>query len=254
MGTDQFPLFFSIEQTSMTYSVEIRVKIRKLTQIVCEAALSLRKEANSQIQLNCAQLTDNADWGVKPESKNSRCLTMPRDPPDTLHSTEGTAFQPLRGKYTQITVKFAKFLKLVHVCVCSVMPISLQSYGLYSTPGSYIHGISHRQNTRMGCYFLLQGICPNQGPNLSLLQLLHWQADSSSLSHLGSPWYRVSQVKVTQSCPTLATPWTVARQVPLSIGFSRQEYWSGLPFPSGYMDRKKIHRSPTRTKNKQFKW
>ena len=29
-----------------------------------------------------------------------------------------------------------------------------------------------------------------------------------------------------------ATPWTVADQVPLSMGFSRQEYWSGLPFPS----------------------
>ena len=28
-----------------------------------------------------------------------------------------------------------------------------------------------------------------------------------------------------------ATPWTEARQVPLSMGFSRQEYWSGLPFP-----------------------
>ena len=28
------------------------------------------------------------------------------------------------------------------------------------------------------------------------------------------------------------TPWTVARQVPLSMGFSRREYWSGLPFPS----------------------
>ena len=28
------------------------------------------------------------------------------------------------------------------------------------------------------------------------------------------------------------TPWTVARQDPLSMGFSRQEYWSGLPFPS----------------------
>ena len=26
-----------------------------------------------------------------------------------------------------------------------------------------------------------------------------------------------------------ATPWTVARQAPLSVGFSRQEYWSGLP-------------------------
>ena len=28
------------------------------------------------------------------------------------------------------------------------------------------------------------------------------------------------------------TPWTVARQAPLSMGFSRQEYWRGLPFPS----------------------
>ena len=28
------------------------------------------------------------------------------------------------------------------------------------------------------------------------------------------------------------TPWTVAHQSPLSMGFSRQEYWSGLPFPS----------------------
>ena len=36
---------------------------------------------------------------------------------------------------------------------------------------------------------------------------------------------------VTKSGPTLVTPWTVARQAPLSVGFSRQEYWSGLPFP-----------------------
>ena len=31
-----------------------------------------------------------------------------------------------------------------------------------------------------------------------------------------------------KSCLTLATAWTVARQAPLSMGFSRQEYWSGL--------------------------
>ena len=37
---------------------------------------------------------------------------------------------------------------------------------------------------------------------------------------------------VGKLCPTLATPWTVAHQAPLSMGFSRQEYWSGLPFPS----------------------
>ena len=34
------------------------------------------------------------------------------------------------------------------------------------------------------------------------------------------------------SCgPLFVTPWTVARQAPLSMGFSRQEYCSGLPFP-----------------------
>ena len=37
---------------------------------------------------------------------------------------------------------------------------------------------------------------------------------------------------VTKSCPTLAIPWTVACQAPLLMGFSRQEYWNGLPFPS----------------------
>ena len=41
-----------------------------------------------------------------------------------------------------------------------------------------------------------------------------------------------SESEVAQSCPTLCDPWTVACQAPLSMGFSRQEYWSGLPFPS----------------------
>ena len=36
---------------------------------------------------------------------------------------------------------------------------------------------------------------------------------------------------VTQSCPTLCDPMDCT-QAPLSMGFSRQEYWSGLPFPS----------------------
>ena len=37
---------------------------------------------------------------------------------------------------------------------------------------------------------------------------------------------------VAQSCPTLCDPWTAAHQAPLSMRFSRQGYWSGLPFPS----------------------
>ena len=38
--------------------------------------------------------------------------------------------------------------------------------------------------------------------------------------------------EVAQSCPTLATPWAAAYQAPPSMGFSRQEYWSGVPLPS----------------------
>ena len=46
----------------------------------------------------------------------------------------------------------------------------------------------------------------------------------------------VGEVLVTKSGPTLATPWAVACQAPLSMGFSKQEYWRGLPFPSpGYL-------------------
>ena len=50
------------------------------------------------------------------------------------------------------------------------------------------------------------------------------------LSHLPSP------EKVFLSAHSVmsdsVTPWTIARQAPLFLGFSRQEYWSGLPFPS----------------------
>ena len=41
-----------------------------------------------------------------------------------------------------------------------------------------------------------------------------------------------SEREVAQSCLTLATPWTAAYQAPPSVGFSRQEYWSGVPLPS----------------------
>ena len=41
-----------------------------------------------------------------------------------------------------------------------------------------------------------------------------------------------SESEVAQLCLTLATPWTASYQAPLSMGFSRQEYWSGAPLPS----------------------
>ena len=67
-----------------------------------------------------------------------------------------------------------------------------------SPPGSPIPGILPGKNTGVGCHFLLQCMKVK------------------------------SESEVAQSCPTLATPWTAAHQAPLSMGLSRQEYWSGV--------------------------
>ena len=42
----------------------------------------------------------------------------------------------------------------------------------------------------------------------------------------------ISLFKLLSHVHIFATPWTIALQAPLLMGFSRQEYWSGLPFPS----------------------
>ena len=62
---------------------------------------------------------------------------------------------------------------------------------------------------------------------ISLMKLQPWLFNWNHWNGLPS-----LKVLVTQFCPTCATPWTIARQAPLSMEFSRQEYWSGLPFPS----------------------
>ena len=66
-------------------------------------------------------------------------------------------------------------------------------------------------------------------PHLTILNL-SWPTSSCFCSH---PKTEISSSSsVAQSCPTLATPSTVAHQNSLSMGFFSQEYWSGLPFPS----------------------
>ena len=54
---------------------------------------------------------------------------------------------------------------------------------------------------------------------------------------------------VSKLCPTLATPWTIACQAPLSMGFSRQEYWSRLPFLTHLISYSKINSKFTKEKN-----
>ena len=64
-------------------------------------------------------------------------------------------------------------------------------------------------------------------PGILQARILEWVAISFS-----NEWKWKVKVKSLSHARLSATPWTAARQAPLSMGFSRQEYWSGVPLPS----------------------
>ena len=64
-------------------------------------------------------------------------------------------------------------------------------------------------------------------PGILQARTLEWVAISFS-----NAWKWKVQVKSLSRVRLLATPWTAAHQAPPSMGFSRQEYWSGVPLPS----------------------
>ena len=64
-------------------------------------------------------------------------------------------------------------------------------------------------------------------PGILQARTLEWVAISFS-----NAWKRKAKGKSLSRVQLLATPWTAAYQAPPSMGFSRQEYWSGVPLPS----------------------
>ena len=64
-------------------------------------------------------------------------------------------------------------------------------------------------------------------PGILQARTLEWVAISFS-----SAWKWKVKLKLLSHVRLFATPWTAAHQAPLSMEFSRQEYWSGLPLPS----------------------
>ena len=89
----------------------------------------------------------------------------------------------------EVNGRWLFYLDIIFICVYIYVYaqscLTLQPHGLQPTrllaprdfPG---------KNIGVDCHFLLQGIFPTQGLNLSLLRLLHWQVDSLPLHHLGS--------------------------------------------------------------------
>ena len=103
------------------------------------------------------------------------------------------------------------------------------TYGMRQGSKIPLHvDIQLSQNHLLGrTYFsLLKHVCTVVENKLIIdLWVYLWTLNSILLT------YVVGGDLVTKSCPTLVTPWTVAWQLPLSMGFSRQQYWSGLWFP-----------------------
>ena len=76
-------------------------------------------------------------------------------------------------------------------------------------------------------------------PGILQARTLEWVAISFS-----NAWKWKVKVKLLSRVLLLATPWTTAHHAPPSMGFSRQEYWSGVPLPSplaGYRSIQNVH-------------
>ena len=67
-------------------------------------------------------------------------------------------------------------------------------------------------------------------PGILQARTLEWVAIS-----FFNAWKWIVKVKSLSCVRLFATPWTAAYQAPLSMGFSRQEYWCGVPLPSPIM-------------------
>ena len=136
------------------------------------------------------------------------------------------------------------------VCMCIshwVMSESLRPCRLYSLPGSSVHGISQarilewvaisfsRLPLPLLSHFSRVWLCdPIDGsppdsiiPGILQARALEWVAISFS-----NAWKWKVKVKSLSCVWLLATPRTAAYQALPPLGFSRQEYWSGVPLPS----------------------
>ena len=86
-------------------------------------------------------------------------------------------------------------------------------------------------------------------PGILQARTLEWVAISFS-----NAWKWKVKVKSLSRVRLLATPWTAAHQAPSSMGFSRQEYWSGVPLPSPIIFEWILNTTQLRYTDDQHRW
>ena len=113
--------------------------------------------------------------------------------------------------------------------LCLTAPYHLQVREILSKPS--ISSAAATAKSRQSCPTLcdpIDGSPPGSSvPGVLQPRILEWVAISFS-----NEWKWKVKVKSLSCVWLFSTPWTVAYQAPPSMGFSRQEYWSGWPLPS----------------------
>ena len=106
------------------------------------------------------------------------------------------------------------------------------SYGS-STPSFLrnLHSVFHAAKSLHSCPTLCNPI-DGSPPGSSVPGILQARTLESAAISFSNAWKWKVKVKSFSCVQLFTTPWTAAHQAPPSMGFSRQEYWSGVPLPS----------------------
>ena len=108
------------------------------------------------------------------------CLPLASFPPQSLHVSPHLWSQPIAALRPSCPISQSYLTLVTPWTITCLAPLSM--------------GFS-RQEYWSGCHFLLQRIFLTQGSNSHLLHLLHWQADSLPLNHVGSPTMMTDMLK-----------------------------------------------------------
>ena len=130
------------------------------------------------------------------------------------------------GLSPSINFAILKLLRIMHYDFFSIL---LFAYGVFScvcvcSISCHIFFFLNHHRVSLQCCFSF-----NNSVSKIIQLYIDTDIEYSSMCYTVGPWFGGL---VARWCWMLATLWTVACQAPLSVGFSRQEYWSGLPFPS----------------------
>ena len=158
--------------------------------------------------------------------------------------TEHTHMHTRTSKQTCNSTMFLHWFSLMnesilyYIAVLPVQPlthnrklINVHSVNYYSNDAIFIHAAADAVKSLQSCPTLCDPIDSSPPgsavPGILQARTLEWAAIS-----LSNAWKWKVKVKSLSHVWLLVIPWTAAYQAPLPMGFSRQEYWSGVPLPS----------------------